>query len=57
MSLTESDLQDAIEASMANIRHLRDANLVGRMLWLQNNRATEFFSRWIELKEGIAKDK
>ena len=47
-------LQEAIQRGAASVDQLREDNLVGRILWLQKNRATEFFSRWIELKESIA---
>lgn len=46
-------LQDAIEHSLVNLDSIRETNLLGRILWLQQNRATEYFSRWIELKESL----
>ena len=30
---------------------LREQNITGELLWCQNARSTEYFSRWIELKE------
>jgi hypothetical protein len=32
---------------------LRRTNLVGEMLWRDQTRCTEYFSRWIELKEQL----
>ena len=46
-------MQEAIRAASANLDELRAANLTGQILWMQSNRATEFFSRWIELKESV----
>lgn len=44
----------AVEGAAAEIEERRSADYVGAMLWQQQLRATEYFSRWIELKEGRA---
>lgn len=41
----------AVEGAAAAAQERRAADFTGAMLWHQQNRATEFFSRWIELKE------
>jgi hypothetical protein len=33
-----------------NLQSHRNTNLVGRILWREENRSTEYFSRWIEEK-------
>lgn len=44
----------AVEGAVAGLEERRRHDYVGAMLWQQQLRATEFFSRWIELKEGRA---
>lgn len=44
-------LQNNLLTALANMHRQRQEDFVGSMLWHQNNRATEYFSRWIELKE------
>ncbi|KAL4458640.1 hypothetical protein ABPG75_013505 [Micractinium tetrahymenae] len=43
----------AIEAAAAELEARRAVDFTGAMLWSQQLRATEYFSRWIELKEGL----
>lgn len=47
-------VQDAIAGRLQNLTAARQEDYVGQMLWQQGNRATEYFSRWIELKERAA---
>ena len=44
-------LQEAIFAKQERRVWWRAQDFTGQMLWSQQLRATEFFSRWIELKE------
>ena len=44
-------VQDALDAALVEKEGHRKSDYVGQMLWLQQLRATEYFSRWIELKE------
>lgn len=41
-----------IDSAIADMHTKRRTNIVGSMLWHQSNRSTEYFSRWIELKES-----
>jgi glycosyltransferase involved in cell wall biosynthesis len=41
-----------IDAVRKDLTQLRATNLVGQMLWHQGHRSTEYFSRWIELKNS-----
>lgn len=43
--------QVAIEEASRDLSRRREQDFVGQMLWQQQLRSTEFFSRWIELKE------
>jgi len=47
----KASLYRDIAAAMEGMARNRQGDYVGSMLWHQNNRATEFFSRWVELKE------
>ena len=47
-------VQDALDAALVEKEGRRKSDYVGQMLWLQQLRATEYFSRWIELKEHNA---
>lgn len=47
-------LQAAIEEAQGHLRHRREENLTGRMLWHQTMRSTRYFSRWIEAKNKNA---
>ena len=44
-------LQQGIETASEQCNQRRSEDFVGQMLWSQQLRATEYFSRWIELKE------
>jgi len=35
-------------------QQLRQSNFIGEMLWYHGNRSTEYFSRWIEIKQQKA---
>lgn len=43
----------AIESLVKNLQGRRDANIVGSILWHQQHRSTEYFSRWIEAKNKL----
>lgn len=43
----------AVEAARRGLERRRAADFTGAMLWQTQLRATEYFSRWIELKEGL----
>ena len=47
-------LQEAFDAALADKEARRNTDYVGHMVWSQQLRATEYFSRWIELKEHTA---
>ena len=38
---------------MAEVQQMRAADMVGAILWRDQSRATEYFSKWIELKEKM----
>ena len=42
---------DAIEKKRENLDAVRKEDFIGQAFWHQSNRSTDFFSRWIELKE------
>lgn len=42
---------------MIDLKKLRQANIIGSILWRDTNRSTEYFSRWIELKESLLIEK
>ena len=44
-------MQLALQNCKEQLLAQRQTDYVGSMLWAQGNRATEFFSRWVELKE------
>lgn len=44
-------MQEAISTAVATQEQRRSQDFIGQMLWSQQLRATEYFSRWIELKE------
>ena len=48
------EVAEAIWTSAANLRERRARDFTGSILWHQANRATDYFSRYIELKEGRA---
>ena len=41
----------AVERALAELGAQRARDYVGGLLWQQGARATEFFARWVELKE------
>mmetsp|Transcript_23658 Transcript_23658/g.50192 ORF Transcript_23658/g.50192 Transcript_23658/m.50192 type:complete len:358 (-) Transcript_23658:2229-3302(-) len=47
-----SIVDHAINDALVNMDDRRRLDLVGSLLWHQNFRSTEYFSRWIELKES-----
>eukprot|EP00890_Picochlorum_soloecismus_P001217 jgi/Picsp_1/2096/NSC_05561-R1_glycosyltransferase family 4 protein len=46
-----SCIQDAIDETWSKLEVIRRDNYLMNILWSQQYRSTEFFSRWIELKE------
>jgi hypothetical protein len=42
----------AIEEAVEHLPKRREADFAGALLWQQSARSTEYFSRWIELKEA-----
>ena len=44
-------LQNAVNSALQQRQDRRQQDYVGSMLWSQQLRATEYFSRWLELKE------
>jgi hypothetical protein len=54
LQLLCSTLQAAIVHRLQHLSEVRQQDYVGQMLWQQGTRATEYFSRWIELKEQLA---
>ncbi len=52
----ETEVQIFLSALEKVINHhdqIRNTNLVGSLLWHQQHRSTEYFSRWIELKNTV----
>jgi hypothetical protein len=52
----ETESEGLIRALLDTQDHLasrRQANFVGAMLWHHSHRSTDFFSRWIELKNAL----
>jgi len=48
--LNENHLVTVTERLVSEIRNIRTKNIVGAMLWQNQLRSTEYFSRWIEVK-------
>lgn len=46
-----SRVEDVIELQLSALQQLRERDVIGASFWQQNMRYTEYFSRWIELKE------
>lgn len=44
---------ERLEQCVSRVQQLREADMVGAVLWRDQSRATEYFSRWIELKESL----
>lgn len=44
-------IHPAVENAMISLNERRADDITGAMLWHQSNRSTEYFSKWIELKE------
>ena len=49
-----TSLQAAIVNRLQHLSEVRQQDYIGQMLWQQGTRATEYFSRWIEVKEQLA---
>ena len=49
---SELALDTVLDTAMASLELGRRRDYLGQMLWGQQYRATEYFSRWIELKEA-----
>mmetsp|Transcript_20285 Transcript_20285/g.58237 ORF Transcript_20285/g.58237 Transcript_20285/m.58237 type:complete len:494 (+) Transcript_20285:27-1508(+) len=47
-----SAVSNAVEEALLNRTERRSKDHIGYLLWHQSMRATEYFSRWIELKEN-----
>ena len=47
-------VRQAIETARTQLAAHRAQDYAGAMLWHQTARSTEYFSRWIELKEAAA---
>ena len=47
----------ALEDLGSNLVARRERNFIGAMLWYHANRSSEYFSRWIEAKNGAASDR
>ncbi|EJK48456.1 hypothetical protein THAOC_32744 [Thalassiosira oceanica] len=45
-------VREGIDSALSDMHTRRRTNIFGSMLWHQSNRSTEYFSRWIELKES-----
>lgn len=46
-------LRKKLEWTLENLSEQRSANPLGRVLWHQSLRSTEYFSRWIQTKQGL----
>ena len=44
-------IDEALSEAMMNLKQRRKRDITGQLLWHQSNRNTEYFSKWIELKE------
>lgn len=44
-----------LQGRVSRMHELRRQNAIGRILWREQLRGTEYFSRWIELKERLRK--
>jgi hypothetical protein len=53
-AVTRCALQDAIREARRDLQARRAVDFTQAMLWQQGTRATEYLSRWIELKERLA---
>ena len=45
-------VEHAIHNAMENLQQRRQQDVFGSLLWHQSTRSTEYFSKWIELKES-----
>jgi hypothetical protein len=46
-----SVIDEAMSNAMRDLHQRRRQDITGQLLWHQSNRSTEYFSKWIELKE------
>ena len=44
----------AITEALSTLNDRRERDFIGAMMWHHSMRSTEFFSRWVELKERTA---
>jgi hypothetical protein len=51
---TLKPLEEKVKFILQNLPGQRRANPLGRVLWHQSSRSTEYFSRWIETKQVLA---
>ena len=49
-------IHKAIDNALENMESRRNSDFIGQMLWMQQCRSTEYFSRFIELKESMKQD-
>lgn len=50
-------IEESIERAMQNLNERRTRDFISSLLWHQGNRSSEYFSRWIELKESFKVEK
>jgi hypothetical protein len=46
-------IEEGIRDGIANLKKRRQRDVFGSILWRDGRRCTEYFSRWIELKESL----
>ena len=50
-------VEKAVHDAMTKLKDRRNRDIIGSLMWHQSARSTEYFSRWIELKETILQNK
>ena len=51
---TLEPLEEKVNSILQNLPDQRRSNPVGRVLWHQSFRSTEYFSRWIQTKQELS---
>ena len=50
-------VENSVRDCISDMNRRREADIFGSILWRDTSRSTEYFSRWIELKESLSAEK
>lgn len=50
-------VENSVRDCISDLNRRREADIFGSILWRDTQRSTEYFSRWIELKESLSAEK